>query len=132
MGARGAARRPGPQTYKHPRGHQKGAKIAPMQRLIPSLLAWANRIDRVNTAIGRAAAWCVLFMVVVQFAVVMLRYLFGIGSIWLSESILYAHATMFLLAAAWTLIAGGHVRVDIFYADASPRRRALVDFLGAL
>ena len=28
--------------------------------------------------------------------------------------------------------AGGHVRVDIFYAKASPRRRALVDLLGAL
>jgi TRAP-type mannitol/chloroaromatic compound transport system permease small subunit len=35
-------------------------------------------------------------------------------------------------AAAWTLQQGGHVRVDIFYADASPRRRAVVDLLGAL
>jgi TRAP-type mannitol/chloroaromatic compound transport system permease small subunit len=99
-----------------------------MQRLI----SIADRIDRLNAAIGRTAAWCVLFMVVVQFAVVLLRYLFGTGSIWLSESVGYAHAGLFLLAAAWTLAAGGHVRVDIFYADASPRRKALVDLLGAL
>jgi TRAP-type mannitol/chloroaromatic compound transport system permease small subunit len=36
------------------------------------------------------------------------------------------------LTAAWTLCTGGHVRVDIFYAEASPRRRALVDLVGTL
>lgn len=95
-------------------------------------LGLADLIDRLNTAIGRAAAWGVLFVVVVQFAVVLLRYLFGKGSIWLSESIFYANATMFLLAAAWTLIQGGHVRVDVFYAEASPRTKAWVDLAGAL
>ena len=39
---------------------------------------------------------------------------------------------MFMLAAAWTLQENGHVRVDVFYADASPRTKALVDLLGAL
>ena len=73
-----------------------------------------------------------LFIVVVQFLVVVLRYAFGQGSIWLTESIIYGHATLFMLAAAWTLLAGGHVRVDVFYADASPRTKALVDLFGAL
>jgi TRAP-type mannitol/chloroaromatic compound transport system permease small subunit len=54
------------------------------------------------------------------------------GSIWLSESILYAHAVLFMLAAAWTLRDGGHVRVDVFYAEASPRRKALIDLLGSV
>jgi TRAP-type mannitol/chloroaromatic compound transport system permease small subunit len=99
---------------------------------MPRLISLADRVDRINAAIGRAAAWCVLFMVLVQFAVVLLRYLFGMGSIWLSESVGYAHAALFLLAAAWTLLAGGHVRVDIFYADASPRRKAMIDLLGAV
>jgi len=100
---------------------------------IPSAsLAFAERIDRLNAAIGRAAAWACLFVVVVQFAVVVLRYVFGHGSIWLSESIIYGHAAMFMLAAAWTLAAGGHVRVDVFYADASPRTKALVDLCGSV
>jgi TRAP-type mannitol/chloroaromatic compound transport system permease small subunit len=64
--------------------------------------------------------------------VVMMRYALGIGSIWLQESILYAHAALFMLAAAWTLAVGGHVRVDIFYAQAKPRTRAVVDLFGAL
>jgi TRAP-type mannitol/chloroaromatic compound transport system permease small subunit len=97
-----------------------------------SLIATADAIDRLNRAIGRAASWCCLFVVLVQFAVVVLRYALGIGSIWLQESILYAHAALFMLAAAWTLQVGGHVRVDIFYADAAPRTKALVDLAGSL
>jgi TRAP-type mannitol/chloroaromatic compound transport system permease small subunit len=45
---------------------------------------------------------------------------------------MYAHAGLFLLAAAWTLQAGGHVRVDVFYAEASPRTRAWIDLGGTL
>jgi TRAP-type mannitol/chloroaromatic compound transport system permease small subunit len=89
-------------------------------------------IDRVNTAVGRAASWCALAIVLIGFAVVLLRYVLGLGSIWLQESILYAHAALFLLAAAWTLKEGGHVRVDVFYASASPRVKAWVDLIGAL
>ncbi len=92
----------------------------------------ADRIDRFSTSVGRAAAWLALAIVAVQFSVVVLRYAFGTGSIWLTESVLYSHAALFLLTAAWTLREQGHVRVDIFYASAPPRRKALVDLLGAL
>jgi TRAP-type mannitol/chloroaromatic compound transport system permease small subunit len=92
----------------------------------------ADGIDRATTAIGRAAAWCCLFIVLAEFAVVVMRYAFGIGSIRLQESVLYAHAALFMLAAAWTLQIQGHVRVDIFYAQASPRTKALIDLVGAL
>jgi len=95
-------------------------------------IALAECIDRFNAAIGRVVAWAALFVVLLQFAVVVLRYAFGIGSIWLSESILYGNAVMFMLAAAWTLQQGGHVRVDVFYAEASPRRKALIDLAGAV
>ena len=71
-------------------------------------------------------------MVLAEFALVLMRYVLGVGSIWLQESIIYAHAALFMLAAAWTLAADGHVRVDIFYADATPRPKAVVDLLGAL
>ena len=92
----------------------------------------ADRIDRVIAAVGRAAAWCCLYVVVAEFAVVVLRYAFGLGSIRLQESVVYAHAALFMLAAAWTLQVDGHVRVDIFYAQASRRTRAVIDLVGAL
>jgi TRAP-type mannitol/chloroaromatic compound transport system permease small subunit len=96
------------------------------------LVTIADLIDRLIAAIGLAVMWLALAVVLLQFAVVVLRYAFGIGSLWLSESVIYAHAAMFLLAAAWTLQANGHVRVDVFYADAAPRAKALVDLFGAL
>jgi TRAP-type mannitol/chloroaromatic compound transport system permease small subunit len=92
----------------------------------------ANLIDRVNAAIGRAAAWCCLYVVVAEFALVVMRYAFGIGSIRIQESVIYAHAALFMLAVAWVMQGDGHVRVDIFYADARPRAKAAIDFLGAV
>lgn len=92
----------------------------------------ADAIDGLNGLIGRVAAWAVLVMVVVQFAIVMLRYLFGFGSLWMQESLHYLLAILVLFAASWTLRSDGHVRVDIFYADATPRTRAKVDLAGAL
>ncbi len=92
----------------------------------------ADAIDRLTTAIGRAAAWCCLFIVLAEFALVVMRYALGIGSIRMQESVLYAHAALFMLAAAWTLQVDGHVRVDIFYVRAGPRMRALIDLLGAV
>ncbi len=89
-------------------------------------------IDRFTAAIGRAVAWLALVIVLLQFALVVARYVFGFGSIWLTETVVYANAALFLLAAAWTLCAGGHVRVDVFYANASVRRRALIDLAGSL
>jgi TRAP-type mannitol/chloroaromatic compound transport system permease small subunit len=96
------------------------------------LAALAAAIDRLTATVGRAVTWCLLAMVLVQVTVVLMRYVFGVGSIWLAEAIVYAHATLFMAAAAWVLQRGGHVRVDIFYADASPRTRAIVDLVGAL
>jgi TRAP-type mannitol/chloroaromatic compound transport system permease small subunit len=64
--------------------------------------------------------------------VVLLRYVFDTGSIWLTESIIYGHAAVLMLAAAWTLREDGHVRIDVLYAHASPRTKAWIDLGGAL
>jgi TRAP-type mannitol/chloroaromatic compound transport system permease small subunit len=92
----------------------------------------ADRTDRINAAAGWAASWCCLFIVAAEFAIVVLRYVFGLGSIALQESVLYAMAALVMLAAAWTLQIGGHVRVDVFYGPAKPRTRAVIDLIGAL
>src|SRR5215471_15901888 len=91
----------------------------------------ADEIDRITAAVGRIATWCSLYVVIAEFAVVVFRYALGFGSIRLQESVLYAHAGLFMLAAAWTLQNDGHVRVDIFYARGR-RARAAIDLLGAI
>ncbi len=92
----------------------------------------ARRIDQFSEWTGRAIAWLTLGMVLVTFAVVLLRYLFNTGWIAMQESITYMHALVFMLGAAYTLRHDGHVRVDIFYQKFSPRTRAWVDLLGTL
>ncbi len=90
----------------------------------------ATAIDKLNRSIGRITAWLTLAMVLVTFCVVVLRYLFDSGWIWLQESVTWMHAAVFMLAAAYTLADDQHVRVDIFYRDMSEHGRALVNALG--
>ena len=96
------------------------------------LSAVGSIIDRISSAIGRAAAWLTLAMVLVTFLIVVMRYVFDSGFIWLQESLVWMHAAVFMLGAAYTLQMEEHVRVDIFYRDMSERRRAWVNFLGVL
>ena len=44
----------------------------------------------------------------------------------------WLHAAVFMLAAAYTLKRDEHVRVDIFYRKMAPKRRAFVDVLGIM
>lgn len=88
-------------------------------------------MDRVNEVIGRGVAWLTLLMVLVTFAVVILRYVFSIGWVWLQESYVWMHGVVFMIGAGYTLLHNGHVRVDIFYRPAGPRYKALVDLFGS-
>ena len=89
-----------------------------------------NLLDRVNTTIGRTAAWLTLFMVIVTFIVVLMRYVFDAGLIWVQESVVWMHAAVFMLGAAYTLHDEEHVRVDVFYRRMTARRKAWVDLAG--
>lgn len=90
----------------------------------------ARVIDSINDRIGQVIAWLALLMVLVQFIVVVMRYVFGLGSIFMQESIVYMHALVFLIASGYTLLHGGHVRIDIIYGNVTVRRKALIDFCG--
>lgn len=92
----------------------------------------ARAVDAANERIGASVAWLALALVLVEFTVVLMRYVFGIGSVKMQESIVYMHAIVFMVAAGYTLLHGGHVRVDIFYRTASARFKAWVDLLGSL
>jgi TRAP-type mannitol/chloroaromatic compound transport system permease small subunit len=93
---------------------------------------FAVAVDTLNEWIGRAVAWLTLAMVLVVVVIVIGRYFFGVGAQWLTESVTWMHAAIFMLGAAYTLHHDEHVRVDVFYRNASERRRALVNLLGTL
>ena len=89
-------------------------------------------MDRFNSLAGKAAAWLTLFMVLVTFVVVVMRYVFDAGFIWLQESVVWMHAFVFMVGAAYTLQQEEHVRVDIFYRNMNRKRRAWVDLIGVI
>ena len=91
-----------------------------------------NALDRISVVTGRAASWLTLVMVLVTFVIVVMRYVFDAGMIWLQESVTWMHAAVFMLGAAYTLFAEDHVRVDIFYRRMTAAGRAWVDFVGVL
>lgn len=95
------------------------------------MLAWfVHAVDRLNGAIGLTASWLMLPVVLIAFAVVVLRYVAGKGYPWLQESYIWMHGIAFMLAAAWVLREGGHVRVDLFYRRWNARTRAWMDLAG--
>jgi TRAP-type mannitol/chloroaromatic compound transport system permease small subunit len=71
-------------------------------------------------------------MTVVMFVIVVMRYLFDAGLIWIQESVTWMHAMVFMLGAAYALRHEEHVRVDIFYRTMAARRRAWVDAQGVV
>ncbi|MBA4612638.1 TRAP transporter small permease subunit [Stappia taiwanensis] len=70
-------------------------------------------------------------MILLQFAVVLLRYVYGVSFVFLNEGVLYMHSALFMLGAGYTLLVDGHVRVDIFYSQMSRRRQAMIDAAGS-
>jgi len=89
-------------------------------------------IDQISETIGRLVSWLVLIMVVLQFTLVLMRYLFGISAVMLDESLLYLHGSLFLFAAGYTLKHNGHVRVDLLYRDTSVQTKAMINLVGTL
>ncbi len=98
-----------------------------LENLVEGLAAAA---DAFNAAIGEAARWLAVVMVIVYAATVFLRYVFAFAHPLLDDSVLYAHVALFALSVGVTLLHDGHVRVDVLYANRSPRGRAATDFVG--
>jgi len=91
-----------------------------------------NWLDRFSELTGRLTAWLTLLMVLITFVVVVMRYVFDAGLIWMQESVVWMHAFVFMVGAAYTLQRDEHVRVDIFYREMGDKGRAWVNFLGVL
>lgn len=112
--------------------------------LVLPILAFATRanpllglMDRLSallagivSGIAGIAIWAGLAIAMIQLAVVIMRYVYGINFIWLQETIVWLFGLLFLLTAGWALLKEEHVRVDIFYRDAPPKRKAIVDLAG--
>ena len=101
------------------------------------LLRLSRIIDAFNKLIGRFTNGFVLLMVLVGVWNVVGRYIGrslgqNLSSNALLEAQWYLFDLVFLLGAAYTLKYNDHVRVDVFYRNWSPKRKAIADLLGTI
>lgn len=93
------------------------------------LLRATDAHDALSRFLAQGVKWLALGVVLVQFIVVVLRYAYGSSFVWMQESVIYIHATLFMLTMGYTWMVDQHVRVDVFYAGWSVRRQAAVDLV---
>ena len=87
-------------------------------------------LDKINKFVGYLCGFFAFTMVMVVFTVVVLRYGFNIGFIWMQESYVWLHSFVFMLGSGYTYLSNEHVRIDVFYRDASQKYKNLVDLIG--
>jgi TRAP-type mannitol/chloroaromatic compound transport system permease small subunit len=97
-----------------------------------SLTGLRTRIERFTDLTGRATSWLVLVIVALMATNVLLRYLFSYGSVWAQELEWHLLAPLILFGMSYALLHGEHVRVDVLYANFSPRKKLYVDLLSAV
>lgn len=96
------------------------------------LLAFSRGVDRINSVIGRAAAWLILLAIFVSAINAIVRKVFSISSNAYLELQWYLYGGAFLLAAAYTLLENEHIRIDIVYGSFSRRVQHWIDLLGTI
>lgn len=94
------------------------------------LLRLSRAIDALNIWIGKIVAWAILAAILVSSANAIVRKTFDVSSnAWL-ELQWYLFAAVFLLCAAWTLIANEHIRIDILNNALPKAARNWIELLG--
>lgn len=91
-----------------------------------AVLLW---VDWINDRIGRTVSYLIWFGAAVLVFEVVARYGFGAPTVWAHGYTQRIFGAYFILIGAFTLLRGGHVRIDIFLPSKGSRRRAALDLL---
>lgn len=76
--------------------------------------------------------WLALFVVLSEFLIVITRFVFSYEQAYMGDIVRFWYAALFLFASAYTLVAEGHVRVDVVYAGMARRTKAWANTIGCL
>lgn len=84
-------------------------------------------LDQVNLWAGKIIGWLIIPMVLSLVYEVTARYLFNAPTIWAYDMTYMLYGTFFMVGSGYTLMRGGHIRTDMFYAAWSPRAQGAID-----
>ncbi len=91
-----------------------------------------NILDLIGEKIGGLVSWVAVLLAVLIGLDVIIRYIFQFTFIWMIETEIYLFGILFLLGSGYTFKYEKHVRVDVFYAKLSKKRKAWIDILGGI
>lgn len=86
-------------------------------------------IDSLSTWTGKAFAWLIMVLTLGVSYEVLVRYAFRAPTTWAFDFSYINYGAMFLMAGAYTLSRGGHVRADVVYRFLKPRTQAGLDLV---
>ena len=92
--------------------------------------AFISLIDSLIYRLGEITKWLLPLLVLSVAASVFALSIFGVTTTKWLESAKYFQALIIMLGAAATLLAGQHVRVDIFFSRMTEQGKARVDLIG--
>lgn len=95
-----------------------------------ALLKFSKAIDWLNSQVGKYALWLILAATVVSAVNAVVRKAFNFSSNAFLEAQWYLFAATFLLCAAYTLLNGEHVKIDVLYSHWSKRTQIWIDVFG--
>jgi TRAP-type mannitol/chloroaromatic compound transport system permease small subunit len=84
-------------------------------------------IDALSIWSGKAASWLILLVVGFIIYEILMRYVFHLPTLWVSESMVFGSGLTYVLGAAWALQDNRHVKIDLIYGRLTPRQRAVID-----
>lgn len=93
------------------------------------MLAYIRFADRLSAWVGKAFAWGVVVMTLGICYEVVARRLAGNPTSWAFDVTYIMYGSMFMMAGAYTLSRGGHVRADFLYRLMRPRAQAGLDLV---
>ena len=89
-------------------------------------------IEKYINFVGEKTSYLIPVMVVLMIFVIVSRYFFGVGRTDIQELVMYFHALVFLGCAGYVMNHDEHVRVDIFYRNASQKYKRNINFIFGL
>jgi TRAP-type mannitol/chloroaromatic compound transport system permease small subunit len=95
-----------------------------------ALLKFSKAVDWLTSQIGKYVIWLILASAVISAVNAVVRKAFNVSSNAYLEVQWYLFAASFLLAAAYTLLNGEHVKIDVIYSRWSKRAQMWIDVIG--
>jgi TRAP-type mannitol/chloroaromatic compound transport system permease small subunit len=99
---------------------------------MPKQASFFKRLDNIHQSLaGFISAFSTILVLLICIDVLM-RYLFSISFIALTEMEWYLFSVVFLLGLSYTFRSDRHVRVDVFYNNFSDNKKAWINRIGII